>query len=234
MPIGTLGDDVDAGSLPPSTYRDGTTALTIGIDFAVLSPVGLEVPDGEHVLVAGPARSGRSTALIRLIAGWCDAHHDGVVVLALPADELAGGRLGEVVDAPTLVAAVDEESIVATVGGGVRRVLVAVDDAERVADAGGGLAALVAERHPNVTVVATGRPDALRTMYGHWTADRAAQPHRTRHVDRRRHGWRPVRRAVAATSTGGAPAGAGLADRRRRAATRPGRPSTGGRRVGSR
>ncbi len=55
-------------------------------------------------------------------------------------------------------------------GEGQRRVLVAVDDAERVADAGGRLAALVAERHPNVTVVAAGRPDALRTMYGHWTA----------------------------------------------------------------
>ena len=48
--------------------------------------------------------------------------------------------------------------------------LVVVDDAERVVDADGILAALVAERDPDVTVIAAGRPDSLRTMYGHWTS----------------------------------------------------------------
>jgi S-DNA-T family DNA segregation ATPase FtsK/SpoIIIE len=51
-----------------------------------------------------------------------------------------------------------------------RPVLVAVDDAERVADADGRLLELVTERHPDVMVVAAGRPDSLRAMYGHWTA----------------------------------------------------------------
>ena len=66
--------------------------------------------------------------------------------------------------------AADEGAIIAAVAAGARRVLVVVDDAERVVDAGGRLAALANERHANVTVVAAGRPDALRTMYGHWTA----------------------------------------------------------------
>ena len=169
--IGTLGDDIDAGSLPLSAHRDGATALSVGIDFATLSPADLEVPDGEHVLVAGPARSGRSTTLIRLIAGWLDAHTDGVVVLHCPrSNSPASAWVRATIPAGAVVVAVDEESIVAAVGEGQQRILVAVDDAERVADAGGRLAALVAERHPNVTVIATGRPDALRTMYGHWTA----------------------------------------------------------------
>ena len=50
------------------------------------------------------------------------------------------------------------------------RVLVVVDDAERVIDDDGLLAGMVAEHHPDVTVVAAGRPDSLRTMYVHWTA----------------------------------------------------------------
>ena len=31
------------------------------------------------------------------------------------------------------------------------------------------LATLIARRDPNVLVACAGRPDALRTMYGHWT-----------------------------------------------------------------
>ncbi|MGH9135712.1 MAG: hypothetical protein ACRD0G_01530, partial [Acidimicrobiales bacterium] len=49
-------------------------------------------------------------------------------------------------------------------------VVVAVDDAERLTDEKGALLELVTDRHPDVIVVAAGRPDSLRTMYGHWTA----------------------------------------------------------------
>ncbi len=69
-------------------------------------------------------------------------------------------------------AVADEAAIVPTVEsiGAGHRVLVAVDDAERVADASGRLLALVAARARHVMVIAAGRPDSLRTMYGHWTA----------------------------------------------------------------
>jgi S-DNA-T family DNA segregation ATPase FtsK/SpoIIIE len=68
------------------------------------------------------------------------------------------------------VFAAGEDAIVVAVGSAAGRVLVVVDDAERVADSGGHLAALAGDRDPNVTIVAAGRPDALRSMYGHWTA----------------------------------------------------------------
>ena len=93
--IGTLGEDIDAGSLPPSTHRGGISALSIGIDFATLSPAGLEVPDGEHVLVAGPARQrpqhGADPSHRRLAR--CTPRRHGRA--ALPAVELAGGYLGD-------------------------------------------------------------------------------------------------------------------------------------------
>jgi hypothetical protein len=47
--------------------------------------------------------------------------------------------------------------------------LLVVDDAELVHDDDGALASLLAERRPNLHVVATGRADALRAEYGHWT-----------------------------------------------------------------
>ena len=48
--------------------------------------------------------------------------------------------------------------------------LIVVDDAERVDDHADALATLIARHDPNVLVACAGRPDALRTMYGHWTA----------------------------------------------------------------
>ena len=45
-----------------------------------------------------------------------------------------------------------------------------IDDAERVDDTRGDLLDLVSARHHHVLVVAAGRPDTLRSLYGHWTA----------------------------------------------------------------
>ena len=49
-----------------------------------------------------------------------------------------------------------------------RPCLLVVDDAEHVDDP--RLAALVAERRPGLLVVAAGRPEGLRSLYGHWTS----------------------------------------------------------------
>ena len=63
---------------------EGELELVVGVDFETLGPARLAVPDGEHVLVAGPPRSGRSTALVRLAASWREAHPDGAVVAIAP------------------------------------------------------------------------------------------------------------------------------------------------------
>jgi S-DNA-T family DNA segregation ATPase FtsK/SpoIIIE len=168
--IGTLPIDVDADSLPAGIHCRGVTTLSVGIDFVTLGVAQLEVPDGEHVIVVGPARSGRSTALIRAAEAWRSAHGDGVVVLHSPRSD--SPLLSWAAETPGVVAVAEEAAIVQTVEsmGTDRRVLVAVDDAERVADAGGRLLAVVAARARDVMVIAAGRPDSLRTMYGHWTA----------------------------------------------------------------
>ncbi len=94
-PVGTLPVDVDAADLPPGRRRpDGETELVVGVDFLSLAPATLIVPDGEHVLVAGPPRSGRTTALIRLAESWRQAHPDGAVYAVAPRRRPPPRRLG--------------------------------------------------------------------------------------------------------------------------------------------
>ncbi len=163
-PVGVLPERVAAATLgATSRSADGELGLVIGMAFDSLGPAWLTVPDGEHVLVAGPARSGRTTALAALVAAWRDAHPDGVVVLVAPRAGVAWP------DDLRPVALGDALATVAVSPPG-RPVLLVVDDAERVDDPTGALAALVADRRPGVLVVAAARPDALRPLLGHWTS----------------------------------------------------------------
>jgi S-DNA-T family DNA segregation ATPase FtsK/SpoIIIE len=147
--VETLAADVDAAALPPGRRGDGATELVVGVEFHSLAPATLIVPDGEHVLVAGPPRSGRSTALLQLARSWSEAHPNGLVHAA-------------VATAEGLVAAVQAARP-------DRPCLVLVDDADGVDDDSGALAGLLAKRRPGLVVVAAGRPPALRAQYGQWT-----------------------------------------------------------------
>ncbi len=163
-PVGNLPVHVAVADLPPGRRRpDGATELVVGVDFLSLAPATLTVPDGEHLIVAGPPRSGRTTALIRLAESWRQAHPEGAgYVIAPRRQQLPGAGWAETAAVDDVVAAME-----ASAEG--RPCLVVVDDAERVDDDNGGLAALVADRRAGLLVVAAGRPDALRTQYGHWT-----------------------------------------------------------------
>ena len=156
--IGVLPRDVGALELPAGRVTaDGELDLVVGIDFETLEPARLHVPDGEHVLVAGPPRSGRSAALARLAASWREAHPDGAVITVAPL------RRSPLASWPGATGDID----ILPAGGPA---LVVIDDAERVDDASGALSRLVADRRSGVLVVAAARPDTLRTLYGHWTA----------------------------------------------------------------
>jgi S-DNA-T family DNA segregation ATPase FtsK/SpoIIIE len=121
-------------------------------------PVVAALPDGDHLLVLGGSRTGRSTMLGRLAEAWREAHPTGHVLAVLPRRSLFPGELADEVVGRV-------ESLVLPTGVDV---LVVVDDAELVDDPSGVLAAAAGGR-PGRTVVAAGRPDALRQSYGHWT-----------------------------------------------------------------
>jgi S-DNA-T family DNA segregation ATPase FtsK/SpoIIIE len=153
-PVGVLSDHVPADTLPAGrAMAEGGAELAVGRCARDLGPAILEVPDGEPVLVVGPPRSGRSTALVRLAVSWSQARPDeGIAVIAprrSPLRDVGRHRGWIVVDA--LASGGEPEG---------RAGLWVVDDAELVADLA---------PPAGVSVVAAVRGDALRGAYGHWT-----------------------------------------------------------------
>lgn len=148
---------IDAGTpMDGRTPIDGRTdgrceqqpvELLVGLGADDLEPAQLRVPTGDHVFIAGSARTGRSTALRQIEAGWRRAHPGGRV-LRLGRHQRIGD---EIVD------------------GDASPFLVVVDDADRVDDPDGRLARLVAQHRATLAVAV--RLEAARVAYGHWTRE---------------------------------------------------------------
>ena len=165
-PIAALPTAVSLEDLPVAVVSGGDVLAPIGIDFETLGPAILPMTAGEHVLIVGPQRSGRSTALQTIAACWLRAVPDGV--LACVAPRRSSVRIGEVfgrVDALLDALAAREERT-----GSSSRTMIVIDDAELVDDPCGRLAALIAGRPEHIVIVAAGRPEALRAGFGHWSA----------------------------------------------------------------
>ncbi|MGZ4701546.1 MAG: hypothetical protein ACXV98_10065, partial [Ilumatobacteraceae bacterium] len=96
--------------------------------------------------------------LLRVVRAWRDAYPDCWWRIVAPRRTTIGEEnrhrsLGEFIDAVPCDG----------------RALIAVDDAELVDDVGGVLSSRAASRRHDLMIVATGKPDALRHSYGHWT-----------------------------------------------------------------
>jgi S-DNA-T family DNA segregation ATPase FtsK/SpoIIIE len=156
--IGVLPTEVDAAELWVGAELSGRTVLPIGLSATLVQPVALELAGGDHVLVLGTSRSGRSTALGRLATAWHEAHPDAPVIVVTP----RRSPLTSVADDRGWPVMTDPAGAGGPPDG---RALLVVDDAELT-------------DHPNLpawcaactaTVFAASRPDALRGAYGHWT-----------------------------------------------------------------
>ncbi|HEY4333498.1 MAG TPA: hypothetical protein VGM78_13035, partial [Ilumatobacteraceae bacterium] len=150
---------LSTSALPPATVTATETGLSVGISFVSLAPATMAIGGGDHILAIGPARSGRTTALLAIAEAWQRAHPDGRVCCVAP--RRSSARCGEVCS---------DASGVVEAATGASRSLIVIDDAELVDDPQGLLTALIADRREHITVVAAGRPDALRAAWGHWTS----------------------------------------------------------------
>jgi S-DNA-T family DNA segregation ATPase FtsK/SpoIIIE len=140
--------------------------IPVGIAERTLDTAELVAYQGEHVLICGPARSGRSSVL-RLMAGLCRQARDDLTVIAVagPRSPLPTEPLVDATVAPSTVG----EALMPLVDGASGAVLVLVDDAEAVEDSGGVMERLGTIDRPGLLVVAAGRNDGIRTGYSHWT-----------------------------------------------------------------
>ncbi|HEY7628993.1 MAG TPA: hypothetical protein VH761_18130, partial [Ilumatobacteraceae bacterium] len=158
-PVGALPVAIASSTLPPGVYRHGDLVLPVGVRFEDDQICALRVPDGEHVLIIGPARSGRSSALRRIVESWRQANPGGWSRIVAPRRISAGYD--------------DVHRSLAEVIGDIPEsgpVLLAVDDAELVEDVDAVLAGLAGSRRHGLFVACAGKPDSLRHTYGHWSA----------------------------------------------------------------
>lgn len=156
------------GSLPPRVSFEDLPGSALGEDrridlrFAMgdlsLAPTGFALHDGEHALVLGPPRTGRTCTLAALGAAARGAGIEVVVVADRPGD-LA--RLLAVEPVPVAEVGVADG----------RRRLLLVDDADRVSDPSGLLAGLAAGGDGSCHLVASVTAERLRSSYGHWLSE---------------------------------------------------------------
>ena len=163
--IGSLPQRILLGDLTVRTPTDDRPIddRRLDVRFAIsdltLEPAGLTLHDGEHALVLGPPRTGR-TSTLAAIGEAARASGAEIVVVADRPVELAAMLGVEAVAADALDAAADDGS----------RQLLLVDDADRVGDPAGRLAragcTLAAKAVSHLVVSTTA--DRLRSSYGHW------------------------------------------------------------------
>lgn len=141
--------------------------LAVGRRDSDLRPAVLTIYEGEHALVAGRARSGRSSALLTLAASLSEAA-PGATVLAV------ASRRSPLVDSKLVARCATGRDELARVCNEAEMssgpTLLLVDDAELVDDHEGRLAGLVTSAPPGLHVAAAANADALRGLFGHWTA----------------------------------------------------------------
>jgi S-DNA-T family DNA segregation ATPase FtsK/SpoIIIE len=154
--IGALPSQVELASLKGSTELSGEPwRIRIGVRESDLEVAELVLYEGEHALVAGPPRSGKSSTL------WTIA------------SSMRAGRGSPLSDCPALDryagAGGEASALFSTLRVAPGPVVLFVDDAEGFEDVDEAIQGLLSGGRPDLHVVAAGRSDALRSLYRHWT-----------------------------------------------------------------
>jgi S-DNA-T family DNA segregation ATPase FtsK/SpoIIIE len=163
----TVGDLVRAGG--SADCRAEPWRLPVGLADANLEPAVLPLYRGDHILVAGPPRSGRSSclALIGQQLLSCEAPPSVLAIATRPSPvrDCAGVELA--IDIDHAAELLDSAATRAA----TERVVVLLDDADLLSDLDAKIAALISIRGPDCHVAFVARNDSLRSLFGHWTQD---------------------------------------------------------------
>ena len=127
--------------------------------------MGWTLREGDHVLISGPARSGKSTALKSIAAILKAARPDMRITAVTP----RRSALSECPEVDLLITNSSQLAAAIAAAKDDKPHAILIDDAEDLTDDDGAIAALVADRHPQRRLFAAGAADVLRSSYGHWT-----------------------------------------------------------------
>lgn len=167
-------------ALPTQAVASGLDAISrvgtdpwlipVGVRESDLCPAVLEVYEGEHILVSGPARSGKSTCLLAVAEKLVlDGQRTGVPV------EVWGiaGRRSPLLQHCLLnqsASHADMAGLLALARVTHKPTVLLIDDAEQLDDTDQMLSTLIKTVNPHLVMIVAGRSDELRSQYGHWTA----------------------------------------------------------------
>jgi len=168
--VGQLPERITVAELGvPADLAGEPLRIPVGIRESDLEPAVLEAYEGEHVLVAGPPRSGKSTLLLAMAEALRSGAAAGGTQVAVWG---VCGRRSPLADAGLDRCVVGSDGLAALLAAARvhrGRLVLLIDDAEQLDDADQAIAGLLTARPADLLVVAAGRSDDLRTLYGHWT-----------------------------------------------------------------
>jgi S-DNA-T family DNA segregation ATPase FtsK/SpoIIIE len=165
-PIGQLPTDVRLADVDAAASLDSRPwRIPIGIAESDLGPASLVVYEGEHALIAGPPRSGKTSGLAAVVELCRAARSDLSVVTLAPSRSPLPAMVG-----PDHHVAPDglATDLLPVVDLG-RPTLLVVDDAEAIEDQANVLNGLLAAHEANLFIIVAGRAESLRGMFSHWT-----------------------------------------------------------------
>ncbi|GAB3749855.1 FtsK/SpoIIIE domain-containing protein [Microlunatus parietis] len=168
--VGQLPDQVAVAELGVKATIGGEPWLIpVGIREVDVEPQQLELYEGEHLLVTGPARSGKSTLLLSIAEVLRTADHAGPPIQVWG----VGDRRSPLVGSPLLDRSASGADELAPLLAAARMhdgpLAVLIDDAERFDDSDQAISGLLDSAAPDLRIFAAGRSDDLRSLYSHWT-----------------------------------------------------------------
>jgi DNA segregation ATPase FtsK/SpoIIIE, S-DNA-T family len=168
-PVGVLPESVGVDALLGAGRADrgagGDIFIPFGIGDETLEPAGFELYEGDHAMIAGPARTGRTTALL-VVAEVLSRLYPDIPLLGIATRRSAlreCSALTRVITSPEQLG-----DLVTELREAERLHVLLVDDADVVDDPTRGLSDLFSAPRANLHAIVAGRTDALKTL-GHWS-----------------------------------------------------------------
>ncbi|MGH2894576.1 MAG: FtsK/SpoIIIE domain-containing protein, partial [Solirubrobacteraceae bacterium] len=168
-PVGVLPESVGIDALLGAGRADrgagGDMFIPFGIGDETLEPAGFELYEGDHAMIAGPARTGRTTALL-VVAEVLSRLYPDIPLVGVATRRSA---LRECAALSRMITTPEElGEFIPELRDAERLHVLLVDDADVVDDPTRGLSDLFAAPRANLHAIVAGRTDALKTL-GHWS-----------------------------------------------------------------
>ncbi|HEX3688737.1 MAG TPA: FtsK/SpoIIIE domain-containing protein [Solirubrobacteraceae bacterium] len=165
-PVGVLPESVGVDALLGAGRAEREPLfIPFGIGDETLEPAGFELYEGDHAMIAGPARTGRTTALL-VVAEVLSRLYPDIPLVGIATLRSALRDCGALTR--VITATEDLGELVTELRDSERLQVLLVDDADVVDDPARALSDLFAAPRANLHAIVAGRTDALKTL-GHWS-----------------------------------------------------------------